>query len=131
MAYKNFNLNPAGRHTEDCAVRALAVALNKSWKETYTDLCEQGFRLCDMPCANQVWKTYLIGKGWERHRIPKIPGMQCTVKGFADSNQSGTFLLEMSTHIVCVKNGDWIDTWDCSDEVPKAYWEGSNERAVL
>ncbi len=57
MAYKNFNLNPAGRHTEDCAVRALAAALNMSWKEIYTGLCEQGFWLCDMPCANRVWKT--------------------------------------------------------------------------
>lgn len=26
MAYKNVNLNPAGRRTEDCAVRALAAA---------------------------------------------------------------------------------------------------------
>ena len=57
MAYKNFNFNPAGRHTEDCAVRALAAALNMSWKEIYTGLCEQGFWLCDMPCANRVWKT--------------------------------------------------------------------------
>lgn len=131
MAYKNVNLNPAGRHTEDCAVRALAAAMSKPWKEIYTDLCVQGSLLCDMPCANRVWKTYLIGKGWKRNRIPSIPQRQCTVKQFADDNCKGTFLLEMSTHIVCVKNGDLIDTWDCGDEVPKAYWEGSNERAVL
>lgn len=76
MAYKNVNLNPAGRRTEDCAVRALAAAMSKPWKEIYTDLCVQGSLLCDMPCANRVWKTYLIGKGWERNRIPKIPGMK-------------------------------------------------------
>lgn len=72
MAYKNFNLNPAGRHTEDCAVRALAAALNMSWKEIYTGLCEQGFWLCDMPCANRVWKTYLIGKGWKRKHMQNL-----------------------------------------------------------
>lgn len=38
MAYKNVNLNPAGRRTEDCAVRALAAAMSKPWKEIYTDL---------------------------------------------------------------------------------------------
>jgi hypothetical protein len=131
MAYKNVNLNPAGRRTEDCAVRALAAAMSKPWKEIYTDLCVQGSLLCDMPCANRVWKTYLIGNGWGRHRISRVSEMQCTVKGFADSNQSGTFLLEMPTHVVCVQNGDWIDTWDCGNEVPKAYWEENNEHAVL
>lgn len=85
MAYKNFNLNPAGRNTEDCAVRAMAAALNMSWKEIYTGLCEQGFWLCDMPCANRVWKTYLIGKGWKRNRIPSIPqrqSVQGTIQNF-------------------------------------------------
>ena len=38
MAYKNVNLNPAGRRTEDCAVRALAAAMSKPWKEIYTDV---------------------------------------------------------------------------------------------
>lgn len=43
MAYIYFNNNPLGKSTGDCVIRAISIALNQSWDETYWDLCECGF----------------------------------------------------------------------------------------
>jgi hypothetical protein len=36
--YKYYNNNPFGRHVNDCSVRAIALATEKSWDETYKEL---------------------------------------------------------------------------------------------
>ena len=42
---------------------------------------------------------------------------------FAKDHSDGTYILAMATHVVCVLNGDWLDTWDSGDEVPLYYWQ--------
>ena len=36
--YKYYNANSQGRFVNDCVIRAIAVAENKTWDETYDDL---------------------------------------------------------------------------------------------
>ena len=33
-----YNNNPFGRHVNDCSVRAIALATERSWDETYREL---------------------------------------------------------------------------------------------
>ena len=38
MAFKYYNANPRGRHVNDCTIRAISLATNRSWDETYEEL---------------------------------------------------------------------------------------------
>ena len=49
------NPNPLGRQTGDCVVRAIAIATDHSWRETYRDLCRIGEIEADLPNSNMVW----------------------------------------------------------------------------
>ena len=42
---------------------------------------------------------------------------------FAAEHPDGTYILALATHVVCVRDGDWLDTWDSGDETPLYYWE--------
>lgn len=65
-----FNPNPVGRKVGDCAVRAVAKALNKTWEEAYVLLMTAGFRMGDMPSSNSVWGAVLRQNGFKMKAIP-------------------------------------------------------------
>ena len=123
------NLNPFGKHTGDCVVRACAFALNQSWDETYEELCDMGFDRKEMPSWNSTWWAYLKSKGFTRHIIPDSCPDCYQVKDFAADHLSGTYVLfipyssEASGHAVAVQSGNWYDTWQSGFEIPLVYWE--------
>lgn len=122
MRYTHYNPNPAQKSVGDCTVRAISKALDQSWEETYTGLCLQGFRMCDMPSANHVWGAYLRENGFRRHILPDECPDCYTVADFAADHPDGTFILAISGHVVCLKDGQWWDSWDSGGEVPVYYW---------
>lgn len=121
--WRNYNANPFGLKVGDCVVRAICQATDKSWEEAYLDLALQGYRMHDMPTANHVWGSYLKEQGFTRSALPANCPDCYTVAQFADEHPSGTYILALSGHVVCVQDGYWIDTWDSGDEVPLYYWE--------
>ena len=119
--YKFRNPNPNKSLIGDCVVRAIAIALDKGWKEVYMDLCFQGLALCDMPSSNKVWKTYLQNNDFVIGVIPNSCPECYTIAEFASDNRDGTYILGTGTHVVAVINGDYYDTWDSGQEVPLFY----------
>lgn len=115
------NPNPKNKVVGDCVVRAISIALDKEWKDTYTALCLQGLLLCDMPSSNKVWKTYLQNNGFSIGIIPNTCPKCYTVAEFASDNTRGTYILGTGTHTIVVKDGDYYDTWDSGQEVPVFY----------
>lgn len=122
MSYVSYNANPMKKRVGDCTVRAIAAALSQSWDKTYVGLVLKGYELYDMPSANAVWGAYLRDKGFVRYVIPTNDVADYTVADFADDNPEGTFVLAIDGHVVCVKNGKILDSWDSSDEIPQYYW---------
>lgn len=117
------NPNPKGAYVGDCVVRALAIALNRSWEDVYLDLCTHGLFLCDMPSSNKVWADYLSSQGFKRYIIPN-ECIECyTIRDFAGEYFKGTYIVGTGTHAVCVRNGNILDAWDSSDETPLYYWK--------
>ena len=121
--YRELNLNPEHKRVGDCTVRAIAAATLKQWETVYADLAVEGLLLHDMPTANYVWGHYLRRCGWNRSAIPNSCPDCYTVADFASEHPSGTYILAIATHVVCVRDGDWLDTWDSGDETPLYYWE--------
>lgn len=116
------NPNPQGLRVGDCVIRALAIALNKSWYEVYADLCVKGLVMSDMPSSNNVWGEYLKDKGFTRHIVPDTCPTCYTVRDFCGEFFKGTYILGTGSHAVTAIDGNWIDAWDSGDECPIYYW---------
>lgn len=121
--WKQYNANPTGKIVGDCVVRAISTALDKSWDEVYAGISLDGYLLGDMPNANHVWGAYLRRNGYRREIVPDSCPDCYTVADFAADHPHGTYILALPQHVVCVRDGDWIDTWDSGDEIPIYYWK--------
>lgn len=75
-----------------------------------------------MPSSNAVWGAYLRSHGFVRDIIP----MECpdcyTVSDFARDHPTGTFVLALRGHVVCVRDGCVFDSWNSLAEIPLYYW---------
>ena len=117
-----FNNNPVGRRVGDCAVRAIAKALDMTWEKAYVLLALNGFLMGDMPSSNSVWGALLRQYGFKAQTIPDSCPECYTAGQFASDHPTGTFVLGFGNHVATVVDGDIYDSWDSSDEVPQYYW---------
>ena len=121
--WKKYNPNPQSARVGDCVIRAISKALNQTWEETYIDLSVEGLRKADLPSANHVWTAYLLQHDYKRYLIPETCPNCYTVKKFCRDYPDGCYILATQSHVVCVDNGDYYDTWDSGDEVPIYYFK--------
>lgn len=120
--YIKSNPNPDNLMTEDCTIRAIAIATDKSWDETYIDVCVKGFVMKRMPSTNSVWAEYLKDQGFSRHIIPDTCPHCYTVRDFCGEHFRGTYVLGTGSHAIAVIDGNYYDAWDSGDEVPLYYF---------
>ena len=120
--WRSYNANPEGKNVGDCVIRSICTALGIPWEDAYIGVCAQGFRLHDLPSANRAWGAYLRQHGYTRHALPNTCPDCYTVADCAADHPTGTYVLALPGHVVCVRDGDWIDTWDSGDETPIYYW---------
>lgn len=120
--YVEWNPNPTGRRTEDCAIRAVAKALDVDWEKAYAKLCANGFSMGNLPNANEVIGSVLRENGFYRKNIPNTCPDCYTIGEFMEDNREGVFTLGTGSHIVTMVNGNMYDTWDSSDLVPIYVW---------
>lgn len=125
--YIPYNANPDSLRVGDCTVRAISLALNKSWEMVYTGLYLKGYSMSDMPSANAVWGAYLRDHGFTRHIIPNDKPHDYTVRDFCEDHPEGTYLLAIEGHLVCVKSGNFFDAWDSGSECPIYYWKRKDD----
>lgn len=120
MIHVQSNPNPLNKRVGDCTVRAVALATDESWNDTYMQLCLKGYSMADMPSSNVVWGAYLKDKGFTRHTECE----DCyTVREFARDHPEGIYVLGCGTHAVVVKDGNYFDSWDSGDENVIYYYE--------
>lgn len=112
------NLNPAGKRTDDCVVRAIAKALNIDWKSAYTMLSAHGLKLSDLFSKNYVWSDLLITLGFKRSGIPNTCPDCYTVRDFANQHRKGVYVVGTGDHVLTVIDGNWIDSFDSGDMIP-------------
>ena len=116
------NPNPLGKQTSDCVVRAIAIALEQSWKRTFRDLCDLGEIEAEMPNTNSLWGLYLKHKGAEQFLLPESCPQCITVRAFCERFPEGTYVIGTGTHAVCCIDGDYYDSFDSGSESPAYFW---------
>ena len=120
--YQHFVNNPCGKSIGDCAVRAIAVALDTDWYEAFDILTEEARIMCDMPSADAVWGTVLRHYGFIRFAMPNnCPDCYCAAD-FAQDHPNGVYVLAFGGHVATVRDGLLLDSWDSSAEIPLYYY---------
>ena len=119
--FRYLNKNPRKRLVNDCVVRAISLAENRSWDETYDKLSriakEEGIILDDITFVDKyLSKRY-------KERCYKCNGKRLTVDEFLQEGLDGIYLITMKGHITCIIDGTLYDTWDCSNRRIWSVWQ--------
>ena len=127
FTYKEYNANFKNKKTTDCVVRAISVALNKSWEDTFKELSaytlETGYMWNDSGACG--FKKFLKLKGYDKQKMPRRKdNTRYTVKEFIEelANKNSIYIISVAGHLTVVKNLTLIDIWDCSDKSVGNYW---------
>lgn len=124
MSFTHFEPNPV--HPEggvgDCAIRAIAAALDLSWEEAYTRLALNGFLMGDLPNSDIVWGSVLRKEGFVKETIPNTCPDCYTVAEFARDNPKGIYVLKSDGHVATVIDGVLYDSWNSGSKIPIYYW---------
>lgn len=117
MSYRYYNANSQNNFVNDCTIRAISVAENKSWDETYSELSRiaqrNGIILDDVNFIKPLLDS----------RYKRIKSRDKYVGDFAKHNPNGRYLITMSGHITCCVNGCIIDTFDCRNRIIEYIWK--------
>lgn len=125
MIFEKYNKNPRNIKASDCVVRAIATALNQSWIQTYTDLCNLGADLCRMPNEPITYERYLKQKGFDKQKMPKREdNTRYTIKEFADelADINKVYIISVAKHLTVLGGITLVDTWNCSHKSVGNYW---------
>lgn len=117
-----YNPNPVGARVGDCAVRAVAKALNTDWETAYSLIASNGFQMGNVVSADAVWGSVLRQHGFYRRIIPNMCPDCYTAEDFCFDHPVGTYVLGFGGHTATVVDGDIYDSWDSSQEIPIYYW---------
>ena len=121
--YIEYNPNPVGRKVGDCAVRAVAKALNMGWEAAYIALVINGLQMGDMPSSDVVSGSLLRMYGFKRKAIENDCPMCYTVKEFCEDHpEGGVYVLYCGGHVVAAEKGCYFDSWDSGSEVVQYIW---------
>lgn len=109
-----YNANPHNRITTDCVIRALSTALDIPYNQVVMDMAELQCKTGFDPSTPKTYIKYLEQHGWKKHpQLKHIDGTKYTTKEFVDAHPSGTYLLNLPSHLTVLKDGKILDIWDC------------------
>ena len=123
-----YNPNPRGINTGDCVIRAICKAFDTDWEKIYMELTVKGLEKAMWGDTNAVWEHYLKEHGFEQHVLPDTCPDCYTIADFADDHPNGIYIAATGSHVVCVENGNYYDTWDSGTLVPSYYFELGEEK---
>ena len=118
MKFKKYNANPLNKVVNDCSIRALSLALNKSWDDVLKDLCKIALKLKVNPTEIKAINEYL--KDFEKVGQRVIRGERRLKVD--DLSKNKTYILYMANHLTILNKGVLIDTWDCRNKPIYSYW---------
>ncbi|MEK9767811.1 MAG: hypothetical protein VW683_02720 [Betaproteobacteria bacterium] len=108
----------------DCAVRAMAIALELDYKQVYNELAQAnakgrgGVKSARNGIYKEDFNRVLESHGWTWVPAPKFDGR----KAYVGDMPKGRVIARMAKHFVAVINGVAYDTWDSTEKMIYGYW---------
>ena len=127
---EKYNVNPKGKKTGDCVVRAIAYASNRSWEEVFTELNKISVKVYSMPNEKNVYEKYLADLGFSKMPQPKKSNGTKYLVGeidkLIDTNKYDV-VISMANHLTCADSNNLIDIWDCRKKTIGNYYTRRKE----
>lgn len=114
--YEFYNENPLGKFEDDCVVRAISCATNRSWDQVYDELSDLAQAKGTLLDKKQFVREYL-----DSH-YKRIQNPPYTVIDVARKYKDNIVLCTMRGHICCIKHGIIYDTFDPSKRIVEDVW---------
>ncbi len=112
--FKQKNLNPKGKKTGDCVIRALALALDKDYYTVYHELYMLSIKLGFIVSDKRVEEKLLLGSGFIKHKQPIKPSGRKYLVGEIDKlTKEDVVVISCAHHLTACIKGTIYDTWDC------------------
>lgn len=118
-----YNANPVANRVEDCAIRAVAVALDISWEYAFDLIAKNAKEMGNVMHSNAVFGSVLRQHGFKRFIVPNSCPDCYSLIDFCMDNPEGVYVVGLDSHVVAVVDGNYIDTWDSGKEIPIYYWK--------
>lgn len=99
--------------TDDCVVRAIAIATESQYQIVYDDLFKLSGQTPRNGVARKHYEQYLRQNGWGWVPVMKI-GSGCTMHVCSEELPPGRVILRLSKHLVASIDGVIHDTHDSS-----------------
>lgn len=110
--FKYYNANPLKRNVSDCSVRAISLATEHTWDETYIMLSNYARQRAITFSEVEFINEFLS----ERYECLCENKNIRTLRDFLSLELPGRYLVTMQGHITCVVDGTCYDTFDPSDK---------------
>lgn len=124
---REYNMKPLKKNLDDdCVVRAIASALNQSYKTTLIDLCGVSIATGFTPTNDKTYERYLTDKGWVKQR-PLRDANGKKLQLFNWDHHITPAIIITSGHLTCFKNGHIHDTFDCRRYYANSYYINKEE----
>ena len=124
-----YNRNPKDKITNDCVIRSIATATEKTWGEVYNALYEIGLKYGLMPNDPKCYERYLKKLGWVKHKQPrkedntKYTGGEFVKTAEYNVIKENSVIAKIgSHHMTVIVNGKIYDTWNCTNNKIGNYW---------
>lgn len=130
------------KDVKDCVVRAICNATGRDYKEVYdainnmsksehTGKRKRGVSNARNGVYKSTYKKYIENVlGWKWISCSGIGKGIIKKLNENDMPQKGTYIVKVSKHLTCLKDGQLYDTYDCSREGTRAvygYWANPNK----
>lgn len=114
--FRFYNANVKNLFVDDCTIRAISLAEDKTWNETYYKLSNLAREKGMMMDSAKFIEEYLD------NRYDRVYCKNCSVGDFVKEHPIGTYLITMPNHISISIDGLIYDTFDCSARIMKCAW---------
>ncbi len=112
-----YNKNPHNRHVDDCTIRSISIAEDKTWNQTYRELSDLARSKGLMFNSVEFIEEYLD------ERYDRSCYTTTSVGEFVDRHPYGVYLITMPGHITVAIDGTIFDSFDCSDRIMWCAWK--------
>lgn len=115
--YRFYNANTHDKFVNDCTIRAISTATNRSWGDTYAELSDEAQKRGMMMDNVDFIEDYLDDRYERTCHYAK------TVGEFIEEYPVGVFIISMPGHLTCVIDGVNYDTFDTTERKMWCCWK--------
>ncbi len=117
---KEYNIKPLKKNLiGDCVVRSISIALNQTYRQTLTELCELSVKIGGIPNDRQTYERYLFDRGWVKNKPPRYSnGRKMRLEDWTHD----LAIVSTVTHLTTVVDNTVYDTFDCRNDCCNSYY---------